>query len=285
MEEARPDPAVTAPPTLDTAAAAAAAAATDIWEAHRRTLPQAARPRVDLAATTARSAAPDVPASSASLSHPSRGQFASTFSLLSRQRFQRSFDVTSLHLSPAQLSLFHANPHLQQVFVNRRPWVTMDRPLRAHDRTLRADSGARKYERRQGEVKTVEHWGQRKLLLSEIEFLTTHAKPGQLVIYAGAAPGNHVPFLAEQLFPHLRFLLVDPAPFACKQTQQIQIRNVSKHKQRNSTDATQRSESADRELTAVVHCLSAVCRRRSISPPICVVLSVPRIPLTVPASC
>jgi hypothetical protein len=31
----------------------------------------------------------------------------------------------------------------------------------------------------------VNHWGQRKLLLSEIEFLTLHGEPGALIVYAG----------------------------------------------------------------------------------------------------
>ena len=46
------------------------------------------------------------------------------------------------------------------------------------------------------------HWGQRKLLLSEVEFFTTFFDPlaSALVIYAGAAPGHHIPLLSE-MFP------------------------------------------------------------------------------------
>lgn len=62
------------------------------------------------------------------------------------------------------------------------------------------------------------HYGQRKLILSEIEFLsallqqsTTSALP-LLVVYAGAANGSHLPFLFH-LFPEVRFVLIDPAPF------------------------------------------------------------------------
>ncbi len=39
------------------------------------------------------------------------------------------------------------------------------------------------------------HWGQLKLLLSEIEFLTPYYECNYLVVYAGAAPGVHVPIL------------------------------------------------------------------------------------------
>ena len=56
------------------------------------------------------------------------------------------------------------------------------------------------------------HWGQLKLLASEIEFLTPHAHtPKVIVVYAGAAPGHHIPRLAS-MFPQMRFVLVDPLP-------------------------------------------------------------------------
>jgi hypothetical protein len=55
------------------------------------------------------------------------------------------------------------------------------------------------------------HWGQMKLLISEIEFLTPFFGDRFNVVYAGAAPGVHMPILAE-MFPTLHFILVDPAP-------------------------------------------------------------------------
>lgn len=65
-------------------------------------------------------------------------------------------------------------------------------------------------------MKTVIHWGQRKLLLSEIEFLTAYGRSeGDVVVYAGAAPGTHTPFLIK-LFPNTSFMLFDPAPFSTK---------------------------------------------------------------------
>ena len=56
------------------------------------------------------------------------------------------------------------------------------------------------------------HWGQRKLLLSEIQFLAQHLDKLKYVIYAGAAPGNKA-FWLSQLFPSIKFILVDPVPF------------------------------------------------------------------------
>lgn len=57
----------------------------------------------------------------------------------------------------------------------------------------------------------IPHFGQRKLLLTEVEFLTKYGKKSNIVVYAGAAPGYHIEMLAE-LFPH-EFHLYDPRPF------------------------------------------------------------------------
>ena len=64
------------------------------------------------------------------------------------------------------------------------------------------------------------HWGQKKLLLSEIQFLTkvcqklnTKSLKDYAVVYAGAAPGFHFPILYN-LFPELIWLLYDPARFS-----------------------------------------------------------------------
>lgn len=83
------------------------------------------------------------------------------------------------------------------------------------------------YKRRTKEVKTVLHWGQRKLLLTEIEFLTLYFKkvnPNETreepqkelyVIYAGSAPGTHILYLSK-LFPNVHFELYDPREFSRK---------------------------------------------------------------------
>ena len=59
---------------------------------------------------------------------------------------------------------------------------------------------------------TVVHIGQRKLLLSEIEFLTLYGHLAKDVVYAGAAPGTHITLLSK-MFPDLTFHLYDPLPF------------------------------------------------------------------------
>lgn len=62
-------------------------------------------------------------------------------------------------------------------------------------------------------LKPTLHLGQRKLLLSEIQFLTLNHTHSKYVVYAGAGPGHHIHYL-YQLFPHLKFILVDPTKFA-----------------------------------------------------------------------
>jgi len=67
--------------------------------------------------------------------------------------------------------------------------------------------------------------GQRKLMNSEIEFLTRvlKHKPGNYtLLYVGAAPGQHIPILSD-MFPEVKFELWDPAPFAIKETNRIKI--------------------------------------------------------------
>jgi len=90
-------------------------------------------------------------------------------------------------------------------------------------RVLSADAPRRPYQRPPNTERSVNHWGQRKLLLSEIEFLTVFGQKGTLVVYAGAAPGTHTNYLAD-LFPSMDFLLVDPSEFYAKPTNRIEIR-------------------------------------------------------------
>ena len=113
------------------------------------------------------------------------------------------------------------NPHSAQAIGNSSA-VFVDREF---CRVLSADSPEGAYVRRKGLHKSVIHWGQRKLLMSEIEFLTLLNRDqlrGAEVVYAGAAPGTHVEFLCE-LFPTVHFTLVDPAPFTVRESDRIRI--------------------------------------------------------------
>lgn len=101
------------------------------------------------------------------------------------------------------------NPHIMQ-----SENIITDIPF---TRILSHDAPCSEYHRRFDKLKSALHWGQRKLLMSEIEFLLltlTHEKKCT-VIYAGAAPGTHVRALAD-MFPSHTFVLVDPAPFTVR---------------------------------------------------------------------
>lgn len=65
---------------------------------------------------------------------------------------------------------------------------------------------------------TAVHFGQRKLFVGELGFFARNLRSTDevaLVVYAGAAPGQHLPELAR-LFPGLRFVLYDPVPFSAE---------------------------------------------------------------------
>lgn len=66
----------------------------------------------------------------------------------------------------------------------------------------------------------VYHFGQLKLLFSEIMFLTKYADNGNKVLYVGAASGYHIALLAD-LFPFLEFDLWDPAKFNIEEKNNI----------------------------------------------------------------
>lgn len=73
------------------------------------------------------------------------------------------------------------------------------------------------YKRRFGQTKHAVKWGQRKLLLSEIQFLNYFwdpiRYPRPVIVYAGAAPGTHIAVLLE-MFPTLTFQLYDTNVFS-----------------------------------------------------------------------
>jgi hypothetical protein len=98
-----------------------------------------------------------------------------------------------------------------------------------------------RYRQKGALVKFTSHQGQRKLFLSELEFLARHARPadaGQVaVVYAGAATGEHIPELARW-FPELEFHLYDPAEFHILSEERLHIYNEP------FTDATARGWAA-----------------------------------------
>lgn len=80
-----------------------------------------------------------------------------------------------------------------------------------------------KYESDRGKFRSALHAGQRKLCVGEIRALATVLKGWDekaTVVYPGAAPGIHIPFLSS-LFPNVAFHLYDPAKFAIRDDARI----------------------------------------------------------------
>ncbi|KAG5466379.1 hypothetical protein LSCM4_01529 [Leishmania orientalis] len=74
---------------------------------------------------------------------------------------------------------------------------------------------AESYRSRNKDIKSAIHWGQRKLLLSEIQLLCMYCRPeiSYHIVYAGAAPGTHLAFLDEMFACRHTWELIDPGHF------------------------------------------------------------------------
>jgi hypothetical protein len=114
-----------------------------------------------------------------------------------------------------------ASPHCSQVLAEstHRHLTPQDLVLRPAEKVpmfLTDASPAIPFVDRPDHERSPLHWGQMKLFLSEVWFLAnrTGACAGTrvTVVYAGAAPGHHIPYLAG-LFPTCTFRLYDPADF------------------------------------------------------------------------
>lgn len=79
------------------------------------------------------------------------------------------------------------------------------------------------YRRRTNEEKKNVPWGQRKLFCGEQLFINRFCHiSAPIFVYAGAAPGKHIPLLAE-LNPEIEFHLYDPKPFQIESTERIHL--------------------------------------------------------------
>ena len=127
----------------------------------------------------------------------------------------------------AREMLMQMHPHIAQVFRGiSPPDVFQQEPF---DRILQAEAPTTPYRRRNLEVKTTLQWGERKLFLYELEFLTQYGvRPGTVVVYAGCAPATRIPFLAS-LLPHIQFVLVDPTPLDFDESEitNVQVRQLA----------------------------------------------------------
>jgi ubiquinone/menaquinone biosynthesis C-methylase UbiE len=130
------------------------------------------------------------------------------------------------------------NPFNNYIASFKKPEIVADQ--NDFFRILTPDFPREPYERRFKDKRNYIHWGQRKLLLSEIEFLCLFFKDkfanlslknntkDVVVVYAGAAPGTHI-LILNDLFPMVKFILYDPCEFSqelrnsCEFSQKIEI--------------------------------------------------------------
>ena len=96
----------------------------------------------------------------------------------------------------------------------------MSVPFRFKDILLRDDDPKLSYSERS--KKEGFYWGQRKLLIDELLFLTLAYKENDTLIYAGASPGHHIS-LFPILFPGIKLILYDPRESFLKDTENIKI--------------------------------------------------------------
>ena len=124
-------------------------------------------------------------------------------------------DPSRLHMSVNYCEYTHskeAETRFKQIFPAEKNHENLERKL-DHKNANQAEY----VDNEASERKTARHFGQRKLLISEIEFLTMHARFNDTVVYAGAAPGTHIDFLKSIFIDlNLKYVLIDPE-FECVQ--------------------------------------------------------------------
>ena len=150
----------------------------------------------------------------------------------------------SLFSSKQPLNLvLKTNKHCRQsLFHIALPYLAKDpvcfKQFTFKNRILGKDEPTMKYKKRPDKWRSTLHWGQLKLLECEITLLMimrairailkSVACKGKsvLVVYAGAAPGEHIPILAE-MFPTYDFHCYDPASY-CNQLKNYALKSVGR---------------------------------------------------------
>lgn len=139
------------------------------------------------------------------------------------KRNNKHFTLSTKHLEKAKK--IDWNEQIKKVRQNLSQ--TPPAPL-PYTPLLTEDFPTEQYKERESRNKDTGHWGQVKLLLSEIEFLQQVPKKKEydsaIAVYIGAAGGYHTPLLSR-MFPDVLFILYDGAKFAIDPSPNIIIRN------------------------------------------------------------
>jgi len=138
--------------------------------------------------------------------------YQSYVSMFERLKFDRDCDPNQLGLTDDELKIWQQNPHIRQLLVNhpiikaeslenfvKNRKITNSNNLNPLDTSLLIPDFHQKrriidymcdhkmdyFKQPDKSLKTTDHWGQRKLFMSELEFLTNYADEGSIIVYAG----------------------------------------------------------------------------------------------------
>ena len=147
--------------------------------------------------------------------------------VVARLELEQKYTGRELGLPDKELRIYNENPHLREIFCNGQTIQMFEGTKFTSEQrclqTMPSGSEPESSTPSQSVYCTTEHWGQRKLILTEIEFLTKHtANKRFYVIYAGAAPGCHIQYLSE-LFPKVDFVLYDEKGFPFPSNDRIKV--------------------------------------------------------------
>jgi hypothetical protein len=128
-------------------------------------------------------------------------------------------------LNPIQVRSLKSEP-VQPLEVAReeKEWRTLD----IRDMILSDDDPMMAYRKREEDEKTSVPWGQRKLALSLIQFLTIYwdpvKTPNPILVYAGAAPGTNIEFVMKNFFQKFTSYLYDPSEMKVVPDEKMHVR-------------------------------------------------------------
>ncbi len=135
---------------------------------------------------------------------------------LTSQEYNKFFDLIGEAREYFYYRTFPEISHYSKYSLTLNPLKNLPELPIYHILTLEDLPDIWKYRKTNNEFKKCIHWGQLKLFLTEIHFLTLSCQKfgsnKKVFIYAGAAPGDHS-VLLHKMFPDITFILVDPAPF------------------------------------------------------------------------
>ncbi len=119
---------------------------------------------------------------------------------------------TITQMERMQANCFHCEQILNPTLENLREYIEDASIAKDVEFYVQGDAPLMPWQESLSEFRTTMNWGQLKLLVREIHLLTMYPN-AEIVVYAGAADGEHIPMLAD-MFPNLIFDLYDPRTYS-----------------------------------------------------------------------